>query len=135
MADEIETEAQADGQPMSTADFAQAGKSPPQTPDTMVAEQSSDRPEPSGTLLPDTETGDLRRQWDTIQTGFVDEPRRAVEQADELVAGAMKRLAEIFATERGQLESQWDRGDDVSTEGLRIALQRYRTFFERLLSI
>lgn len=86
-------------------------------------------------LLPDAETDDLRRQWDTIQTGFVDEPRRAVEQADQLVAGAMKRLAEVFATERSQLEGQWDRGDDVSTEDLRIALQRYRAFFGRLLSI
>jgi hypothetical protein len=58
-----------------------------------------------------------------------------VEQADELVASAMKRLAEVFASERSALEGQWDRGDDVSTEDLRIALQRYRAFFDRLLSI
>jgi hypothetical protein len=65
----------------------------------------------------------------------VDEPRRAVEQADSLVASAMKRLAEVFAEERFNLEHQWDRGDNVSTEDLRIALQRYRSFFQRLLSI
>jgi len=58
-----------------------------------------------------------------------------VEQADGLVAQAMKRLAEVFAQERSKLEGQWDRGDNVSTEDLRIALQRYRTFFHRLLSI
>jgi hypothetical protein len=70
-----------------------------------------------------------------IQAGFVDEPRSAVEQADSLVAGTMKRLAEMFAEERSRLESQWDRGDDVSTEDLRIALRRYRSFFGRLLSM
>jgi len=63
----------------------------------------------------------------------VDEPRRAVQQADSLVAEVMKRLAESFAKERGALESQWDRGDNVTTEDLRLALQRYRSFFDRLL--
>jgi hypothetical protein len=65
----------------------------------------------------------------------VDEPRRAVEQADSLVAGTMKRLAEIFADERNKLESQWDKGENVSTEDLRLALRRYRSFFSRLLSV
>jgi len=65
----------------------------------------------------------------------VDEPRRAVEQADSLVASAMKRLAELFAEERAGLEKQWDRGDQISTEDLRVALTRYRSFFHRLLSI
>lgn len=77
----------------------------------------------------------LRAQWTDIQAGFVDEPRRAVERADGLVADAIKRLAETFAKERGQLEGQWDRGGDVSTEDLRQALQRYRSFFSRLLSV
>jgi len=84
------------------------------------------------------ETGEaesLRSRWMNIQTQFVDEPRRSVEQADELVASAMKRLAEIFANERETLEQNWDRGDDVSTEDLRVALQRYRSFFDRLLSV
>jgi hypothetical protein len=77
----------------------------------------------------------LQSQWTEIQAGFVDEPRRAVERADGLVAEAIKRLAETFANERGQLEGQWDRGGDVSTEDLRQALQRYRSFFSRLLSV
>jgi len=64
----------------------------------------------------------------------VDEPCRAVEHADSLVAGAMKRLAE-FADQRAKLEGQWDRGDSVSTEDLRLALRRYRSFFGRLLSV
>ena len=86
-------------------------------------------------LFPTSELEELRNRWSGVQTAFVDEPRSAVEQADGLVAAAMKRLAEVFAEERSRLEQQWDRGDNVSTEDLRIALQRYRSFFQRLLSI
>lgn len=93
------------------------------------------RSEETTSLFPDSELQDLRTRWKEIQTAFVDEPRRAVEQADGLVASAMKRLAEVFAEERSKLEQQWDRGDSVSTEDLRVALQRYRTFFHRLLSV
>jgi hypothetical protein len=86
-------------------------------------------------LFSDRESKDFFSRWDALQVGFIDEPRRAVEQADSLVAGAMKRLAEIFAEERARLESQWDRGDNVSTEDLRVAMRRYRSFFRRLLSV
>jgi len=89
----------------------------------------------SAPLFPNNELEDLRSRWSGVQTAFVDEPRKAVEQADGLVASAMKRLAEVFAEERSKLEQQWDRGDNVSTEDLRIALQRYRSFFQRLLSV
>jgi len=91
--------------------------------------------EQAAPLFSSEEAKDFRARWDTIQGGFVDEPRRAVEQADSLVAGAMKRLAEMFADERAKLEGQWDRGDSVSTEDLRLALRRYRSFFGRLLSV
>ena len=86
-------------------------------------------------LFPKQELPELRTRWDGIQADFVDQPRKAVEEADSLVASAMKRLAEVFAQERAKLEGQWDRGDNVSTEDLRLALQRYRSFFHRLLSI
>lgn len=86
-------------------------------------------------LFPGNELEELRSRWSGVQTAFVDEPRQAVEQADGLVASAMKRLAEVFAEERSKLEKQWDRGDNVSTEDLRVALQRYRSFFQRLLSV
>lgn len=114
---------------LTTADLAQAADRPAMN---FAEERPAEGPTP---LFAEDEATDLRRQWDAIQTGFVDEPRRAVESADTLVAATMKRLAEMFAAERAQLESQWDRGDDVSTEDLRIALQRYRGFFGRLLSI
>ncbi|HSZ16591.1 MAG TPA: hypothetical protein VK764_05785 [Terracidiphilus sp.] len=86
-------------------------------------------------LFSSEESDDFHARWDSVQVSFVDEPRQAVQQADTLVASAMKRLAEIFAEERAKLDGQWDRGDDVSTEDLRLALRRYRSFFGRLLSI
>jgi hypothetical protein len=86
-------------------------------------------------LFSSEEAKDFRARWDAIQASFVDEPRQVVEQADTLVALAMKRLAEMFAAERTKLEGQWDRGDNVSTEDLRLALRRYRSFFGRLLSV
>ena len=91
-----------------------------------------DRPTP---LFPENESTNFRNRWTEIQAAFVDEPRRAVEQADALVAEVIKRLASSFADERSKLEGQWGRGDNVSTEDLRVALQRYRAFFDRLLSV
>src|SRR5215510_15066734 len=95
------------------------------------ADEAAERP---GALLPSQEGQELRHRWDTIQTEFVDEPRRSVEDADGLVAQTMKRVAEVFAQERTTLEQQWSRGEDVSTEDLRVALKRYRSFFDRLLA-
>jgi hypothetical protein len=86
----------------------------------------------SAPLLADSES--FQSRWEEIQVRFVDEPRGAVEDADALVATVMQRLAEGFAQERERLEAQWGRGEDISTEDLRVALQRYRSFFQRLLS-
>ena len=81
------------------------------------------------------EAAGFRTRWEGIQTGFVDEPRKAVEEADALVAQVIKRLSEVFADERTNLEQQWDRGDQSSTEDLRLALRKYQSFFDRLLSL
>jgi hypothetical protein len=86
-------------------------------------------------LFATTDAEDLRSKWSDIQAGFVDEPRRSVEQADGLVVDVMQRLAAVFATERRDLEQQWDSGAQSDTEQLRQALQRYRSFFERLLAL
>ena len=86
-------------------------------------------------LFPAEDARDFQSRWDAVQVSFVDEPRRAVEQADTLVAEALKRQAEIFAAARADLEAQWTKGQDVSTEDLRQALQRYRTFFTRVLKV
>jgi hypothetical protein len=125
---ELEMEQEHRTEHLSTADLAQSVKRAAGTPQT-------GREEPNPPLFAGNDTQDFRSRWEKIQIGFVDEPRKAVEQADELVASTIKRLAEMFAGERQKLESEWDKNDNVSTEDLRVALRRYRSFFDRLLSV
>jgi hypothetical protein len=88
-----------------------------------------------GVSLFSTQNSDeLRGRWDATQRAFVDDPRAAVERADHLVVETIQLLSTSFTRERSQLEEQWARGEDVSTEDLRVALRRYRSFFDRLLS-
>jgi len=137
MADTVQDQALDRDRPAGTAELAAAGNSTESLArGDAGADAAASTPDAGAApLFPENEAGELRRRWDSVQASFVDEPRRAVEQADELVANAMKRLAETFANERASLESQWDRGDSVSTEDLRLALQRYRSFFGRLLAV
>jgi len=87
----------------------------------------------SASLLNREETEQFRTRWNEIQGKFVDEPRTAVEQADELVTEVIELITEMFNNEHRLLEAQWNKGNDVSTEDLRIALQRYRSFFNSLV--
>jgi len=96
------------------------------------SEPSTEHHEP---LFTGEESDRFRNSWHDIQGSFVDEPRHAVEEADQLVATVIQRLAAVFANERNTLEAAWARGNDVSTEDLRQALRRYRSFFDRLLSV
>jgi hypothetical protein len=91
--------------------------------------------EASGHLIAPEQSAEMRSRWEGIQAGFVDEPRECVKQADRLVSDAIRSLSETFARERENLEHQWSQGGDVSTEDLRQALRRYRTFFQRLLAV
>jgi hypothetical protein len=113
------------------ADAPTTAESQEQRESVATPADSQERLEP---LLGGDEAGTFRERWQSIQVMFVDEPRQAVEDADSLVAELMQRLAQTFHDERENLESQWSRGDDVSTEDLRVGLQRYRSFFERLLT-
>lgn len=102
-----------------------------QRPD--VGDDVADSPDAS---LFSAETGEkLRGQWNATQSAFVDDPRAAVERADHLVVETIQTLSTSFTQERSQLEEKWARGESVSTEDLRVALQLYRSFFDRLLSI
>ena len=114
---------------------APTGSTPASSAAAGVARAMREDEESAGPLFSPDEAKKFRSQWENVQVGFVDEPRSAVEQADHLVAKAIKRLAEVFAEERQNLERQWDRGENHSTEDLRLALCRYRAFFERLLAI
>jgi hypothetical protein len=135
---------------LSTADFAPAVQPPSdnanderrsataefgveQDESRPLARQDADRADDRhASLFAGSEAQQFRSRWSDIQAGFVDEPRRAVEQADRLVAETMQRLAQVFADERSRLEKQWDRGGESNTEELRLALRRYRSFFDRL---
>lgn len=103
----------------------------PERDEPVAAERRTDD---DGPLLPEGQGAELQARWEAIQTRFVDDPRSAVEEADALVASTMQQLADSFASAREDLEGQWSRGEDISTEDLRVALQRYRSFFRRLLS-
>ena len=136
--DPRQPEAQAEGE-LQQEQFQPAPQQPGGTAE-LASELSSDRTEQASQadeapLFPPDEARQLQNRWQEVQASFVDEPRQAVQRADELVAGAIKRLAQTFADERSGLEGQWDRGDEVSTEDLRVALQKYRAFFGRLLAV
>ena len=129
----------------STADFVKVGEGGRGTETLAATEPASGlgagtarepEREAAPALFADDETQRFRGKWTDIQAEFVDEPKTSVEKADHLVAETIKRLAEIFAAERAKLEHEWSRGEDrVSTEDLRVALRRYRSFFDRLLSV
>jgi hypothetical protein len=86
-------------------------------------------------LFDEDERSGFRSRWEEVQAAFVDEPRESVERADALVSDAVERLTAGFASARSRLEEQWAKGEDASTEDLRLALTRYRSFFNRVLDV
>ena len=122
--------------PMSTADIVEVIEEGNtdwmETEDEPTSETVESQPV---SLLRGDEIDELRSRWNAVQIEFVDEPRASVERADALVAEIMKRIAQMFAEKRAVLDEQWVNHEDVSTEDLRVALQRYRSFFNRLLSL
>jgi hypothetical protein len=120
---------------LSTSDIARGGED---RTTTRTSRSSTGGEMPDAKVAPlfsEDASTELRDRWTDVQAGFVDEPRDSVQQADALVAEVMKRLADSFSTERQSLERQWSSGEEASTEDLRVALRRYRSFFDRLLSI
>lgn len=112
--------------------LADTGDSGP-TRDAGPADRGGDRGrDATPSLIADP--SEYQARWSEIQIAFVDSPRDAVRDADGLVSDVIQQLVDGFRQERADLEAQWDRGDEVSTEQLRVALQRYRSFFERLLA-
>lgn len=99
------------------------------------AERSGHERDVDGKLFADDELAGLRARWDAVQAGFVDDPKDCVQKADGLVADLVQQLTTGFGQARSRLEEQWGRGEQASTEDLRVALKRYRSFFERLLSV
>lgn len=103
------------------------------TRDTAAEDRSG--AEPLAPLLDPDRVTDYRSRWESLQPRFVDDPRATVEEANDLVKKLLQDLETGFDEARSSLEGQWSEGEDVSTEDLRQALQRYRSFFERLLAV
>ncbi|HET6361590.1 MAG TPA: hypothetical protein VFH11_05980 [Gemmatimonadota bacterium] len=89
---------------------------------------------PAG-VLDEDKIHELRDRWVAIQSSFIDEPRRSVAEADRLVEDVTDRIVTSFEDERSRLEEIWESGEDITTEDLRVTLQRYRDFFDRLLNV
>lgn len=104
---------------------------------TPVAESASTQHESStdDVVVADDDLAELRARWAGVQTAFVDDPKDCVHQADLLVTDLFEQLATGFAEVRSRLEEQWSRGEEASTEDLRLVLMRYREFFDRLLAV
>jgi hypothetical protein len=122
---------------LTTADLTDERRAEPERsidPAVDRTEASTAEGEPTDALLPSADGEGYQTRWRQIQERFVDEPRTAVQDADQLVAELMQRMAATFAQERERLETEWERGDEVSTEDLRRAMQHYRSFFHRLLA-
>lgn len=86
-------------------------------------------------LFAEQDLSELRARWNDVQAAFVDDPRACVQKADGLVSSAVEQLTANFSNTRSRLEEQWSRGEEASTEDLRVALKRYRDFFDRLLAV
>jgi hypothetical protein len=105
---------------------------PVEQPRSHAAESDVDTDD---SLFASSDLSGLRSRWDDVQAGFVDDPRKCVQTADGLVSDTVAQLTNGFSEARSRLEEQWSRGEDVSTEDLRLALKRYRAFFDRLLAV
>jgi hypothetical protein len=120
-------------QNLSTADLASASAQPAaEDTRTDAAPAKSGGDVESPPLIDEDKVTGFRDRWQNIQTGFVDDPQQSVREADELVAAVISALATTFAEHKGELEGQWRHGEPA-TEDLRVALRRYRSFFDQLL--
>ncbi len=122
------------------ADSETTARTEPTTPQSVGTEPPPVRteetdPSTDESLFGNDNLSNLRSRWDHVQSGFVDDPRECVQQADGLVSDVVDELTTGFSEARSRLEAQWARGEEASTEDLRLALKRYRDFFERLLAV
>jgi hypothetical protein len=132
-------QSQAGEMPPAEAESGQAGEVSP----SADVQQSGNEAQPSGNDTPPSgdellfaaDLSGLRSRWDDIQAAFVDDPTECVQKADALVEEVVQQLTAGFSEARSRLEAQWARGEHASTEDLRVALQRYREFFQRLLAV
>lgn len=123
---------------MTTHDERATTAPPPeraQVPEARGADRAEAMNDDNTLLFADEHRSGLHARWNDVQAAFVDDPKESVQKADNLVAEVVDELTASFADTRSRLEAQWSRGEEASTEDLRVALTRYRDFFNRLLSV
>jgi hypothetical protein len=135
--DAVEAEAVREPEPATDAVEAEAVREPEPTADAVEAEPPRVDHESSTAemLFAGDDVADLRARWAGVQAAFVDNPKECVQKADHLVSDLVEQLTAGFAQARSRLEEQWSRGQEASTEDLRMALMHYREFFDRLLAV
>ena len=132
----VRTDPSADAPPAENERLTTGDESPAaRTEPSQLGTEPSSEPSTERSLLADNDLSGLRSRWDDVQAAFVDNPKECVQKADTLVAEVVEQLTTGFSDARSRLEAQWARGEKVSTEDLRVALKRYRDFFQRLLSV
>jgi hypothetical protein len=124
----------AQGEPLAMADESSTLPTEPTDSENGASTAETEPPADKPLFAEGTLSG-LRSRWDEVQAAFVDDPKECVQKADTLVAQVVEQLTTGFSEARSRLEAQWARGEDGSTEDLRVALKRYREFFQRLLSV
>jgi hypothetical protein len=132
---ESNDQAMATGDVGSAAEFA-VPSTPPKSPVFQVNTEGvvkTTAEKALAPLFPRETAAEFRSRWDDVQRGFVDDPKQAVRQGDELVAQVIHSLAETFAKQPAEIESAGT--ESSATEALRLTFRRHRSFFERLLSI
>lgn len=121
--------------PIEETDIEQRAPMDEQPVENRMAASMNEEDERLVALFEDEESSKFRTQWLNIQSKFVDNPRESVREADELVANVLKSVTMSFHNRRSSLEKEWNSGGNVSTEDMRLALKRYRSFFDRLLTL
>ena len=121
--------------PIEETDVEQRAPMEEQSVENRTAASEYEENEGLVALFEDEESSRFRTEWLNIQSKFVDNPRASVREADELVASVLKSVTMSFHNRRSSLEKEWNSGGNVSTEDLRVALKRYRSFFDRLLTL
>lgn len=122
------------GEPLTTVDESASAAETESSEIETASSTAGSEPSTAKSLFADDLSG-MRARWDDVQAAFVDAPKECVQKADALVAEVVEQLTTGFSEARSRLEAQWARGEDASTEDLRLALKRYREFFQRLLSV
>ncbi|MEV5895055.1 hypothetical protein [Nonomuraea fuscirosea] len=107
------------------------------TSDELVFDPAAEPAPPQHGSLLGSDSSDVLQRWHDLQAFFVDDPREAVQRADELMDEVMTAVHETLERRLGELREPWKNTDqdDTETERLRMALRAYRNVLHRLMPL